>query len=42
MRLKKILLLGGLLSLTLTSWSQDKKWVEVAYDDCGEKGKSLI
>ncbi len=39
MRLKKILLLGGLLSLTLTSWSQDKKWVEVAYDDCGEKGK---
>ena len=30
MRLKKILLLGGLLSLTLTSWSQDKKWVEVA------------
>lgn len=26
MRLKKILLLGGLLSLTLTSWSQDKKW----------------
>ena len=39
MRLKKILLLVGLLSLTLTSWSQDKKWVEMAYDDCGEKGK---